>query len=381
MAENAQVALVKYVESELVKRADNLADILPNNMSPARFTRVTTQAIFGNPSLIECSRASIVMAVLEAAQLGLEPTGSLSRAWLVPYRDKKRGGVKVARLQIGWMGYCDLARNSGKVKTITAEVVYDDDEFAYQKGTDPFIRHIPALADVRDPNKITYAYAVITYTNGGVEFEVMSRSQIEAVRARSNAANNGPWITDYPQMCRKTPLRRLVQRSPLSPELQQAIERDIEVEVGSTGQPAGGQSSVLKASLRSKLARPVGAQEAPGAAIEGEVVSDSAAETSPVQEQTEPVQDNDGWGDLDTLIEETRANGQADAEDEAPRGAQDAPTGDDVMGAAGGAPHPQPDRPRERPARGRARHRSDPPPLGDMALPLGSSDGPGDDRR
>jgi recombination protein RecT len=55
---------------------------------------------------------------------------------------------------------------------------------------------------------------------------VLSPGEVEAVRKRSKSPNKGPWETDYDEMGKKTAFRRHSKWLPLSPEVQDAIERD-----------------------------------------------------------------------------------------------------------------------------------------------------------
>ena len=63
-------------------------------------------------------------------------------------------------------------------------------------------------------------------TSGGAAFEVLSVADIESRRARGGAADNGPWVTDWPAMARKTAVRALEPYLPRSVELTQAARAD-----------------------------------------------------------------------------------------------------------------------------------------------------------
>jgi recombination protein RecT len=265
--------------------ATRLPAILPNGMSPERFEAVTIQAIAKNPELMDCTPQSIIMAVLEAAQLGLEPTGSLSRAWLIPFKGE-------ATLMIGYQGYVDLARRSGDVSKVWARVVYEGDEFSVEYGTHEGIHHVPML-ETSDPTKITHVYAVALLRNGVTDFEPMTKAQVDGIRARSRSANKGPWVSDYAEMAKKTVVRRLVKRLPLTSEIMDAISRDDEREFASPPEHVESRTASVKASLQARLSGGQPAQDAPQQPEEAEVAVSSPPIVS-AQQQPEPVASADG---------------------------------------------------------------------------------------
>ncbi|EFN9097341.1 hypothetical protein D3813_04040 [Escherichia coli] len=72
----------------------------------------------------------------------------------------------------------------------------------------------------------THVYAVARLKDGGTQFEVMTRKQIELVRSLSKAGNNGPWVTHWEEMAKKTAIRRLFKYLPVSIEIQRAVSMD-----------------------------------------------------------------------------------------------------------------------------------------------------------
>jgi len=178
-----------------------------------------------NPKLLDCTQESFLGAIMQCAQLGLQPDGLIGSAYIIPYG-------KVATLLIGYKGLVDLARRSGQISTIYAVPVHENDDFKYQLGTDPGISHIPAETDA---GKFTHVYAVAKLKDGGLQFEVMTKEQVEKIRARSKAKDSGPWQTDYEEMAKKTVLRRLCKLLPTSTEdnrLQKAVSLDELAEIG-----------------------------------------------------------------------------------------------------------------------------------------------------
>ena len=200
---------------------------LPRHMTPERLARIVTTEIRKVPKLAECTPVSFFGAVIQCAQLGLEPGNALGHAYLLPYgRD--------VQLIIGYRGMIDLARRSGQIVSIDARAVYEGDKFECRLGLDPHIEHEP---DWANPNrtmgdKLQFVYAVAKLKDGGIQFDVMSRAEIEGIRARSKAGNGGPWKTDYQAMALKTVVRRLFKFLPVSIEIQTAVGLDERAEMG-----------------------------------------------------------------------------------------------------------------------------------------------------
>jgi len=211
-----------------------IAQMLPTGLDAVRFRRVAVQALVKNPDLWQCTPVSIVTAIVEAAQLGLEPTGLLGGAFLVPYnvntgtRDNPKY-EKRAQLIVGYRGLAELAWRTDQMR-IEARVVHRGDEFAYAFGTDPFIRHIPQMVD---PGEVTHVYAVASLRGGGRQFEVMSLEQVEAIRDRARH-RNPVWDSDFEEMARKTAVRRLVKYLPLSPQIRDRLSAEDDISYDDT---------------------------------------------------------------------------------------------------------------------------------------------------
>lgn len=191
---------------------------LPQHLGAERFARIITTEIRRTPKLMECSPQSLLGAMMQSAQLGLEP-GPLGHVYLVPFRGE-------VQLIVGYKGFADLAYRTGQVKDLSAAIVYDGDRFEYQYGTSPKLVHVPAgPPEGRMP---THFYALARLTTGGAPFVVLFPDDIEAARQRSAAKDSGPWVTDWPAMARKTPIRRLATGGalPMSPQLVRALNVD-----------------------------------------------------------------------------------------------------------------------------------------------------------
>ena len=207
------------------KAMAQIADALPEHLNAKKMARVVMTAVTRTPKLLECRPETVMNAVLEASQLGLMPDGVLGHGYILPYKT-------TAVFIPGYKGLLDLARRSGEIAWIQARLVYANDDFSYQYGMDPKLNHVPARADGREPGKMIAAYGVAKFKTGEFHFEVMHRDEIELIRQRSRAKDDGPWMTDYDEMARKTVIRRLCKFLPMNPEYQSLVTRDEYHEAG-----------------------------------------------------------------------------------------------------------------------------------------------------
>lgn len=211
------------IRALLEKAKPQIALALPRHLSADRMLRIAMTSIRRTPKLLACNQQSLLGAVMQAAQLGLECDGVLGHAYLVPFKDE-------VQLIVGYKGLVDLARRSGQLSTIFARVVYAKDQFEYAYGLSERLEHIPS--GEAEPGEVVAVYAVARLKDGGTQFEVMSRGEVDKIRERSRAKDDGPWITDFAEMAKKTVLRRLCKMLPASVELARAVALDERADLG-----------------------------------------------------------------------------------------------------------------------------------------------------
>ena len=207
---------IKVMEPEIKKA-------LPSVMTPERFTRMLLSAISVNPKLGQCTPPSFLGAMMNAAQLGLEPNTPLGQAYILPYMNK---GKLEAQFQIGYKGLIDLAYRSGEVELVQAHVVYENDEFDCEYGLHPHLRHKPAEKDRGEAIKV---YAMFKTRSGGYGFEVMSMDDIrQHAQKYSKAYGTGfsPWKSYFEEMAKKTVLKRVLKYAPLKSDFVKAVVQD-----------------------------------------------------------------------------------------------------------------------------------------------------------
>ena len=207
-------------ESPQVK--NQIAKALPKHLPVDRLLRVAMTAIRTNPKLMECTQESLLACIMGCAQLGLEPEPFLGQAYLVPYWNKKKNLFE-AQLIPGYRGYIALARRTGEVQSVSAQVVHQNDTFELEYGLDERLRHVPADGDRGDPKG---AYVVVKYKDGSHSMDYMPREDIERIRDRSQAKDSGPWTTDWNEMAKKTVIKRHFKIVPLSVDIARMSAAD-----------------------------------------------------------------------------------------------------------------------------------------------------------
>jgi recombination protein RecT len=217
---------------EAYRRAFMLA--APKHLDVSRFLRIVISDVSRNRDLLECTSGSLFAAVMTAVQLGLE-IGVMGQAYLVPFWNKKaKPHRREVQLIPGYRGLVQLARNSGELSTIWANVVFKGDQFTYEEGLERVLKHIPNDEQEEDFRNITHAYAVAKFKDGGFQLDVMRRVRIDRIRRMSQAPDSPAWTNHFDEMAKKTVLRRMSKLLPLSIEMNLAIRLD---EKHALGQP------------------------------------------------------------------------------------------------------------------------------------------------
>lgn len=245
MGENTRAALAAAntpgrgdaptLKEYVYRQGPEIERALAGRMDPDQFLRIAVSTIMHPESKLgDCEPLSIVIGLTAAAELGLTVSGITGEAYLIPRRTK---GRRVATFQIGYRGFIKLAGRAGI--TVDAREVRDGDVLEYQFGTEPFLRHIPNIDD--DMGAIRAFYAVAFFADGRRPvFDVRSHQWMAEFRDRfaSTDSDDSPWNTDFGAMGTKTMIRRILNRVPMTADLQRAVAVDEQPDVHVDETPA-----------------------------------------------------------------------------------------------------------------------------------------------
>lgn len=214
---------LKAFRHELGNMEAQFAPMLPAHIPPERFARVVMNAINRTPRLMACNRRSLWNACMQSAEDGLLPDGR--EGAIVPFKDNKAG-----QLLAQWIpmvgGIRKKVRNSGLLSDFNVQVVYPEDDFAFELGDAPFIRHKPA--GVARSNKIAWVYSIATFKDGTKSREVMSAEQVAQVAGKSKSRDSGPWSDPvfFQEMAKKTCAKLHAKQLPSDRDLDRVLRRD-----------------------------------------------------------------------------------------------------------------------------------------------------------
>lgn len=207
---------ITVIRQNLNAMAPQFQAALPKHVTVEKFTRVAMTAIQNSPDLANVDRASLFGAIVRLAQDGLLPDGR--EAAIVKFGNKAQAMPMIA-------GILKKVRQSGDVAKVSAQVVYEADEFVWHLGFDEDVTHNPPALD-KPRGKAIGAYATAVLKDGSRLLEVMNFDEIEQVRKVSRASGNGPWVQWWGEMARKTVMRRLSKRLPMSTDIEDDFDRD-----------------------------------------------------------------------------------------------------------------------------------------------------------
>lgn len=216
------------LEKILTEMEPRIKQTLPKHITAERILRLAINAYSRTPKLHECTPTSIIGSIVLASQVGLEPDGTLGQGYLVPFYNGKMKRYE-AQFIPGYQGLMDLGFRSGKILNWEAHAVREKDVFTFEYGTNKFLTHKPGISE---RGEITCFYSIVTLSNGIPNFIVMSKEEVDKIRAMSKGKDGFAWQDHYEEMGIKSVIRRHSKKLPRSSELARAVALDEMVEAG-----------------------------------------------------------------------------------------------------------------------------------------------------
>lgn len=184
------------------------------------------QAINKSTKLKECTNESKLASVINVANIGLTLNPVAKEACLVP-RWNNALKQNECSLEPMYPGLVKLLTDAGSVKSIVAQIVYENDKFLLDLADNISpIRHNPELINSKK-GKIIGVYALATLCDGTRQVEWMDKEQTDAIKQRSETyaafvsgkIKSATWETDEPEMMRKTVVKRIYKYLPRTEQM------------------------------------------------------------------------------------------------------------------------------------------------------------------
>ncbi len=209
--------------SSFIQQARNVAS---KYLTPEKLIKIGALAAYRSPDLYKCTIASFANALITAGELGLDCAGITGQGYLIAYGNKNLPkGVKECKFMPGYQGFIELAYRTKQTDFIDSQLVFANDKYKCQLGSNPKIEHEPKLDGDRGPMLFGYGIVILT-SSTRPKIEFMTEADLQLIKSRSRSGDSGPWRTDFNEMCRKTLIRRIWKYIPKTPEIHAALEAD-----------------------------------------------------------------------------------------------------------------------------------------------------------
>lgn len=181
------------------------------------------QLMRANDYLANTSRESQLQALMNLVDTGLSLNPIMKYAYLVPRKGK-------CVLEPSYIGLVKLLTDSGSVKSIERQIIWQGDEVDIDMSTErKVLKHKPYMLAGNEKGAMLAVYSIATLPDGSKHFELMSKADIDEIMKRSESykawkggkVNSCTWSTDYEEMASKTVLRRHQKYLPKSAKYEQ----------------------------------------------------------------------------------------------------------------------------------------------------------------
>lgn len=192
------------------------------------------QAINKSEKLLQTTDASRLAAVMNVANIGLTLNPTAKEAYLLPRYDSVTRSM-ICCLEPSYIGLVKLLTDAGSVKSIIANLVYENDEFSIDLADN--VKPITHKPTMKEKGAALGVYALATLVDGTRQPEWMTIDEVNQIAGRSEThkaflagkIKSSTWATDFAEMARKTVVKRIYKYLPHTEQaeaVQQAIELD-----------------------------------------------------------------------------------------------------------------------------------------------------------
>ena len=211
MTESTEVATAQPsgLEAFVGGYRQDIADLLPAHIDPARFVRWSLGYIRQRPRLLECRPETLLVGLLDCARLGLE-LGTTYH--LVPFKGVATGITD-------YKGELELIARARVVQSVHAQLVREKDDFEFQPGSGRITHEADWFSEDRGLVQGGYAFGVLQ-DGSHTQTVLMTVADFDRHKAASKFGNDpsSPWQVWEESMQLKTLVHQLRKWVPWSAE-------------------------------------------------------------------------------------------------------------------------------------------------------------------
>ena len=230
-----KTTLTAYLSNDAVK---NQINSVIGGKNGTKFITSLVSAVNANPSLQECTNASLVSAALIGESLKLSPSPQLGQYYMVPFNDNK-AGIKVAQFQLGYKGYIQLAIRSGQYKKLNVLAIKEGELVRFDPLNEEIEVNLIDDEEERENAETVGYYAMFEDTNGFRKAMYWSKAKMKAHAVKYSQGYAADlkkgtkwtfWSKNFDGMAYKTMLRQLISKwGIMSIDFQTAFDSDMAV--------------------------------------------------------------------------------------------------------------------------------------------------------
>jgi len=195
--------MLQTTANNLNKLIEAKKNAMPKGFNETRFIQNCMTVLTDTKNIEKCQPLSVARTLLKGAFLGLD--FFMKECYAIPYGND-------LQFQTDYKGEIKLVRKYSvrPIKDIYAKLVRENDEFEeIIVNGEQVVNFTPKPFN---DGAILGAFAVVLYQDGGMEYETMSKKEIEEIRNNfSKSKNSLMWTKTSGEAYKKTVLRRLTK--------------------------------------------------------------------------------------------------------------------------------------------------------------------------
>lgn len=172
------------------------------------FYHLVTTSFYNYNGIATCTFSSLKEAFLNIAKYGLSINPKLNLCYVRTEQSCAQANVNIAVYDFGYKGLLKLITRTGKVKIVTADVFYENDNFEF-RGTREPVQHSTKTLSAAARGAMAGGYCSSELVAGGVVTTIMTPEELREIELICQSTGNEAWNSVFiDELRRKTLIKR-----------------------------------------------------------------------------------------------------------------------------------------------------------------------------